>query len=227
MLLGINIGSLFYVALKGAVRGSKWQHIYLNACIINWFSEIFFVQLIEILWIDFMISGSIRNKVLAISEFLNSIGFMIYEKHMNGNISLNPNYIEWLNKLELYSKSLILLDSNSIESTIISNIEHLKNITNVSNINDISFEKNSNDKILNSTNTYSAIILGFIPFELHRIISSILIVLLIILWYNVNFIILILVGLGQMTILLLIGYLKNNKFKKKIEIVLFIWKKIM
>lgn len=78
MLLGINIGSLFYIALKGAVRGSKWQHIYLNACIINWFSEIFFVQLIEILWIDFMIAGSIRNKVLAISEFLNSIGFMVY-----------------------------------------------------------------------------------------------------------------------------------------------------
>ena len=81
------------------MRGSKWQHIYLNACIINWFSEIFFVQLIEILWIDFMIAGSIRNKVLAISEFLNSIGFMIYEKHMNDNISLNPNLtLEWIEK---------------------------------------------------------------------------------------------------------------------------------
>lgn len=178
MLLAMNIGSLFYVALKGAIRGSKWQYIYLNACIINWVSELLFVQLIEILWIDFMVAGSIRKKVLFVSNFINSFGFTIYNK--SNNFSLNINYISWLNTLKFYSQILCTLKPDLFESELLSNINYIKNkydtnnnynISNNNSFNNIFITKNSfkNNRI-NSNDTILTIIFGLIPFELHRII---------------------------------------------------------
>jgi hypothetical protein len=221
LLIGINLGSLFYVALKGAIRGRKWQYIYLNACVINWVSEIFFVQFIEILWIHFIVANTIRNKVLIISEFLNSLAFTLYSNENLNIYSLNKKYINWLSNKKMYSKFLLSIKTSVIESKLINNIFNLKNNYLESNLENNS---NNNSEINSENNLFLndsklTIFLSMIPFELHRILSSlfssILIVLLIIIWYNVNFIVMVLITLIFSGLLLSVGYLKNKKLIRR------------
>jgi hypothetical protein len=210
ILLSMNIGSLIYIALKGAMRGSEWQQIYLNACIINWFSEIFFVQIIEILWIYFMVAGLIRNRLMNVIKFIKSIGILLYEEK-NYMYKLKSKYQEWLNTIQMYFPIFLELEPNTFESKLIEKISSLKN----------SNEKKSNKKyIISSEDNILTIILSSIPFELQRILSSlfssILIVILLFGWYNYKSVILMLLGIFLICVLITIGYLKYeaNKINK-------------
>jgi hypothetical protein len=199
MLTMINFGCVFYVALKGAIRGNKWQHIYINACIINWISDIFVVQLFEIFWLNFFVASLIRKKVLVITDFLISVCPSVYNKN---NLCMYPN---WLRNKILYSKIFTRFTPDSLESSLIQNIYDCKKY------NDF----NNNNKIFEKSDTIFTILFGIMPLELHRILSSflasILIVIFIVIWYKIKIIIFIIVLISLFATIGTIGYFKNKK----------------
>jgi len=211
LLLSINVGSLIYIAFKGVIRGTKWQHIYLSACIINWISDICCVKMIEILWTDFMVVGLIHRKIAVITNLLCSLVILLHDP--NNKLYIHPKYMSWiqrLNKKRLFSRLLASIKPGLFESAIV------RNIFKFLNTNEMMYtDEKCNIMVRDSFFTG---LCGSIPFEIHRIFSlifsSLLIIVFIISWYHVTSIIIIfLILLAGMIVY--IGYVKNTQFAKR------------
>ena len=63
MIIVMNLGTLYYIALKGISRGPNWQHKFLQVCFWNWMTEIMLIQSVDIIWVDFFLAGMVRSKV--------------------------------------------------------------------------------------------------------------------------------------------------------------------
>ena len=64
IIVVLNLGALYYVALKGMSRGSNWQWQFLYACILNWLSDVFFIQVVDFVWCEFLLAATIRRQVM-------------------------------------------------------------------------------------------------------------------------------------------------------------------
>lgn len=62
-VLVINVGALFFVALKGVQRGVAWQGSFLTACAVEWVTDVFFVSVVEV-WVMNMILPSFAANAL-------------------------------------------------------------------------------------------------------------------------------------------------------------------
>ena len=59
----INAGAIYYVMLKGTSKGYAWQENYLKLYALNFLSDILFLQVCEIIWIDVLLPRSIIKSV--------------------------------------------------------------------------------------------------------------------------------------------------------------------
>eukprot|EP00981_Chlorochromonas_danica_P004099 scaffold801_cov178-Ochromonas_danica.AAC.4 len=64
LILGLNMGALLFICLKGLSRGKVWQGDFLEACAIQWVLDVVFVSVVEILCVDFGIPGLAYVEVL-------------------------------------------------------------------------------------------------------------------------------------------------------------------
>lgn len=61
----INLGALFFVALKGIQRGSVWQRSFLSVCLLEWLVDVAFMETMEVVWVDFFLPGFVLSEVQA------------------------------------------------------------------------------------------------------------------------------------------------------------------
>eukprot|EP00981_Chlorochromonas_danica_P004097 scaffold801_cov178-Ochromonas_danica.AAC.2 len=64
LILGLNMGALLFICLKGLSRGKVWQGDFLEAYAIQWVLDVVFVSVVEILCVDFGIPGLAYVEVL-------------------------------------------------------------------------------------------------------------------------------------------------------------------
>eukprot|EP00981_Chlorochromonas_danica_P014808 scaffold8875_cov258-Ochromonas_danica.AAC.1 len=64
LILGLNMGALLFICLKGLSRGKVWQGDFLEACAIQWVLDAVFVSVVEILSVDFGVPGLAYVQVL-------------------------------------------------------------------------------------------------------------------------------------------------------------------
>jgi hypothetical protein len=63
LLILINIGALYFVALKGATRGLEWQSNLLRICLVEWCVEVFFHQSVEVYLVEYLVPNTMYGKV--------------------------------------------------------------------------------------------------------------------------------------------------------------------
>jgi hypothetical protein len=81
----LNLGSLYFVALKGVGRGYSWQTLFLRSCLLEWLGEILFYHVVEIYWVDIVIPSLVRSKIEAIMRQVCRMGdsFLVVSRHNN------------------------------------------------------------------------------------------------------------------------------------------------
>jgi hypothetical protein len=63
LLFMLNLGSLYFVALKGATRGLEWQMNLLRVCFVGWCVEVCFHQTVEVYIVDYLIPNTLYSEV--------------------------------------------------------------------------------------------------------------------------------------------------------------------
>jgi hypothetical protein len=62
-VLVLNVGSLYYIALKGAYQGYDWQVRFLSVCLLNWISETWFLRVWDIWMLDFYLPSWVLGTI--------------------------------------------------------------------------------------------------------------------------------------------------------------------
>jgi hypothetical protein len=62
-VLILNMGSLYYIALKGAYQGYDWQVRFLSVCLLNWISETWFLRVWDIWMLDFYLPSWVLGTI--------------------------------------------------------------------------------------------------------------------------------------------------------------------
>ena len=70
VLVTLNILFCYYSILYGSVRGEAWQMIYLEACIAQFFIEIFINETLECLWLHYIVPKVVAKEVIAAHRVL-------------------------------------------------------------------------------------------------------------------------------------------------------------
>lgn len=70
-LLCINAGSLFYIALKGIQRGYSWQLTFLNACVVEWLTDVLFVSMIEVWFMNIILPSLALQEVAEVRRWVH------------------------------------------------------------------------------------------------------------------------------------------------------------
>jgi ABC-type multidrug transport system fused ATPase/permease subunit len=211
LLFSMNIGCLIFIVLKGISRENKWQYIYLNACFINWISDIFFIKFMEIFWLDYMIIQLIYKKIYEVRNILYCFPFLLYGEE---NIMLHPQYNYLINTKIVYSNLLMSINPKLFESSIIMNI-----IKKLKHVEIPPYIKISNKgTFIKSVKQLCIRVCSYIPLELHRVLSAILsslfVLLIIILWYNLHILIIVFIIILLSIFILYFGNYKNIHYKK-------------
>jgi len=71
VLVLINCFFIYYAMIKGYVKGIEWQRAYLSACVIQFVMEIFLIESIECLWINYMVPSLVAAEVTSAMNQLN------------------------------------------------------------------------------------------------------------------------------------------------------------
>lgn len=70
IVVAINLGALYFLALKGIQRGLQWQLSFLSACLVEWSVDTFVMETVEVLWIEYfvlhLIVGDVQRAVLVL-----------------------------------------------------------------------------------------------------------------------------------------------------------------
>jgi hypothetical protein len=64
VLLVMNGGAFYFIISKAAMRGMSWQFAFLRACSLEWFTEIFLIEVLECLLLDFALPAYVHHDVL-------------------------------------------------------------------------------------------------------------------------------------------------------------------
>eukprot|EP01033_Poteriospumella_lacustris_P007640 gene7640-5493_t len=64
VLLVMNGGAFYFIISKAAMRGMNWQFAFLRACSLEWFTEIFLIEVLECLLLDFALAAYVHHEVL-------------------------------------------------------------------------------------------------------------------------------------------------------------------
>lgn len=59
----INLGAMYYLALKGVQRGLAWQRTFLKVCLLEWLIDVCIQETMEVLWVDVCLPSFIQNEV--------------------------------------------------------------------------------------------------------------------------------------------------------------------
>lgn len=62
-VLVINLGALYFVALKGVQRGSAWQRSFITVCLVDWVVDACFMETVEVLWLHVWLVGLISEEM--------------------------------------------------------------------------------------------------------------------------------------------------------------------
>ena len=70
VLVTMNILFAYYSILYGSVRGQSWQIIYLEACLIQFFIEVFINETLECVWLHYVVPSMVSREVIAAHQIL-------------------------------------------------------------------------------------------------------------------------------------------------------------
>jgi hypothetical protein len=73
VVLLVNLAMILFTMLRGLQRGDHWQRVYLFACLLQFFVEIFFYETTECLLMNFFIPDLVRTEVLAVGFSIRQI----------------------------------------------------------------------------------------------------------------------------------------------------------
>jgi hypothetical protein len=95
VLVLINCFFLYYAMIKGYVKGIEWQRAYMSACVIQFVMEIFLIESIECLWINYMVPSLVAAEVTSALNALNdSINQICTGRASDSRYILNvPHYL--------------------------------------------------------------------------------------------------------------------------------------
>ena len=172
VIIVINLGALYYMALKGISRGSNWQRQFIYACILNWLSDVFLIQMADFLWCEFFLAWVIRKEVLMATKQIVGIcdewvEMLVQSHHDQG--SKSPSSL--LTRLHMPSHVLASYRPHVLESEIAL--------------------RSTPSNLLPNKGSMIGHLFAKIPLEVHRTFSSIsasmALALLVFSWYQLHY----------------------------------------
>ena len=70
VLIFMNAFFVYYALLQGFRKGRTWQYQYLNACIVQFFIEVFVFETMECIWLNFVVPGLVKEEVRRAAKVL-------------------------------------------------------------------------------------------------------------------------------------------------------------
>jgi len=94
-LVLLNLFFVYYTVLHGFVKGIAWQRAFLIACILQLLMEVFIINTIECIWINFVVPNLVVNEV---QDALNALNIAINKvcsvSYADSRLFLNaPNFL--------------------------------------------------------------------------------------------------------------------------------------
>ncbi len=95
VLVLLNVFFVYYSMLHGYVKGIQWQRAYLVACIIQLLMEVFVIESMECLWINFVVPNLVSNEIQSALDSLNAaISKLCTTTSVDGRLFLNaPRFL--------------------------------------------------------------------------------------------------------------------------------------
>lgn len=106
----INLGALFFVALKGIQRGSAWQRSFLSVCLLEWLVDVAFMETMEVVWVDFFLPGFVLSEVQAAVQRLCRLSETYIERLLRApasNAKGKSSRTQQRNRVHLSSASIV------------------------------------------------------------------------------------------------------------------------
>lgn len=79
ILVALNLGSLYFVALKGVNRGLSWQLNFLQVCAMELATEIVITQTFEVYWVDYALPNLVYKEVQHALRIMQKIAERVAE----------------------------------------------------------------------------------------------------------------------------------------------------
>ena len=76
-LIFMNVFFIYYSLLQGFRKGVVWQRQYLQACIVQFFIEVFLFETLECVWLNYIVPSLVRGEVRQAAEVLRGIADQI------------------------------------------------------------------------------------------------------------------------------------------------------
>ncbi len=94
-LILLNVFFVYYSMLRGYVKGIQWQRAYLVACVIQLLMEVFVIESLECLWINFVVPNLVSNEINKALDSLNAaINKLCSTTSVDGRLFLNaPKFL--------------------------------------------------------------------------------------------------------------------------------------
>ena len=188
LLIMMNGGSIYYIMLKGITKGDAWQVQFLRYYVFSFLSDVLFVQLLELVWIEVLLPSLIYKDVLHIhhqivKELLSS---------SSGTVStISPSYSSSISCL-LASRKPTLWESRLAQACFRQQPDNSKH-----------------DAVKKHYVNWMLHLFALFPLQVHSImaaiIASLLLTFIIILWYILPFLIvtlLIIIGIGGVALII-------------------------
>jgi len=95
VLVLLNVFFVYYSMLHGYVKGIQWQRAFLVACIIQLLMEVFVIESIECIWINFVVPNLVTNEIRSALDSLNvAINSLCAASSADSRLFLNaPKYL--------------------------------------------------------------------------------------------------------------------------------------
>ena len=201
-LIMLNGGAIYYIMLKGVTRGKAWQAQFLRYYAFSFLSDAFFVQLLELVWMEVLLPSMVYKEVLEISKLLVS-----FLHSLEGSMrvdQLKENIIRQLHD-NFEDSPLLLLTRNHpflLESRLVrAHIQELQSVTVKGNIH------------------FFLQLFAYLPLQIHSIFagiaSSMILTFSIFVWYENP---LIVVGIIIFCFLMMMLWTIRQKIKSEYKV---------
>ncbi len=210
LIVAMNVGAMYYVALKGISKGPEWQKSYLKLYAFSFISDVLFVQTFEVLWIDFWLPSMIYDEVLQVHQRV--LQFCMFDVSIGDmfNDTLDSHKADETSDI---SFQLARLSPTLLESRLLLSYLQTQHVQ----------VRDSPLWIANQRNYWIVQLMSVIPLELHSILAalaaSLLQTLVIFLWYFNVIIVVVFVVFGVIVLMVWLRYHQHHENVTKPEII--------
>jgi hypothetical protein len=106
-LVALNFGCVYYIILKGVTKRYDWQRNFLLLFALSLLSDLFFVQVVEVIWVEVWLPSLIRNPLAVVKQQIDACLQTFANDHEMSQLEIHD-----------HDKQLPLLSSTSSFSTL-------------------------------------------------------------------------------------------------------------